>query len=71
MRRRFVAVCDYPGNLGFEQGNALAQFMVRIAVERLCGQQAGQIAFAARALVKFHHVALCDRFRLAVNRLQR
>jgi len=45
--------------------------MVRITVERLQRQLAGQIAFRARALVKFHHRALCDRMSLAVNRLRR
>lgn len=54
-----VAMRNDPGDLGFKQGDARIEFVVRITVERLQRQLAGQIAFRARALIKFHRHALC------------
>jgi len=71
MRGRLVTVRRDTGDLGLEQSDPLIQFVVRKAVKRLRCQLAGQIADAARALVEFHHLSLCDRLSLAVNRLQR
>lgn len=56
---RLVAMRNDPGDLGLKQGDTRIEFVVRITVERFRGQLAGQIAFRARALIKFHHRALC------------
>lgn len=66
-----VTMRRHPGYFGLEQSDPLVQFMMRKAVERLRCQLAGQIACSAWALFEFHHVSLCDRLSLAVNRLQR
>lgn len=58
------------GDFRLKHYNALIQLMMRITVERFQRQLAGQIAFGARALVKFHRRALCDRLSLAVNRVR-
>jgi hypothetical protein len=64
-----VAVRTHPGDFSFEQGDPFAKLVVRIPVERLRCQLAGQIACAAWALIKFHQCSLCDRLSLAVNLL--
>ena len=61
-----VAMRLDPGNLGFELGDPLAQFIVRIAIEALGGEQAGRIIAGTGAIIIVHG----DNFRrpdLAVN----
>lgn len=62
---------NHAGNLCLKQDDPFAKLMMRITVERLQRQLAGQVAFGARALIKFHHGALCGGLSLAVNRLRR
>lgn len=62
---------DHAGDFCLEPGDAFVQFVMRITVERLQRQLRGQIAFWARALIKFHQLTLCDCLSLAVNRLHR
>ena len=71
MRLSFIPMRHDANYLNLEQGDAFIQFVMRIAVERLHRQLAGQIAFGAWALIKFHHPALCGRMSLAVNRVRR
>ncbi len=55
-----------PGNLGFQLGDPLAQFIVRIAIKALGGEQAGRIIAGTGAIIVVHG----DNFRrpdLAVN----
>lgn len=61
MRCRLVAMRGNTRDLSFQQGDPRIEFVMRITVERLQGQLAGQIAFGARALVKFHCHTLCGR----------
>lgn len=49
-----IAVRFDAGDLGPELRDPLAQFLLRIAVERLAGEEAGSIAFAAWAIVFVH-----------------
>ena len=66
-----VALRRHTGDLTLEHGDAFVQFEDGIAAKRLRGQLAGQIAFGARALIRFHRGLLCGPLSLAVNRLRR
>ena len=50
----FVAVGCHTNDFGFEQGNALRQFVLRIGIEQFPCQLAGSIAFGAGTIVEFH-----------------
>ena len=69
MGSRPVAVIDGPHDLEFEQADAFVQFVVRIGVEHLGCQLAGQVTFGARALILIHCGQQCAHGRLAVNAL--
>ena len=61
-----VAMGLDPGNFSFQLGDPLAQFIVRIAIEALGGEQAGRIIAGTGAIIVVHG----DNFRrpdLAVN----
>ena len=61
-----ITVCFDPVNLSFEQGNSFAQFIMRIAIKALGGEQAGRIVARAGAII-IVHVANFERRALAVN----
>ena len=56
----------YPGDFGFERGDPLNQFGLRIAVERFLAQKAGRVTAGAGKVVVHSSgsIALC---LLAVN----
>lgn len=60
-------MCLNPDNFGFELGNPFAQFIVRIAIQALGGEQAGRIVAGAGAIIIVHKVNF-ERRTLAVNR---
>ncbi len=59
-----VAMRAHPGNLVFKLGNALRQFIARIAVKELALQAAGGVSARSRAVVFFHCNATSDAARL-------
>ena len=68
VRRLFVAMRSHTLDFGFEQGNALCQFVLRICVKQLGRQLVGCVAFGARTIIEFHGDRNVSPRGLAVNR---
>lgn len=56
------------GDLAFEQGNALLQFILRVGAEILGGELARGVAFGAWTIIVFHCPSTILLVPVAVNR---
>lgn len=63
-----IAVCLDPRDLGFEQGDPFAQFVLRIPIEAFAGQLAGGVAGQTGAVIIVHRKCRFALRALAVNR---
>jgi len=64
----FALVCGNPGDFGFEQGDPLVQFGLRIGAEILGCEAARRVPSGSREIGFFHACAASQAKRLAVNR---